>query len=66
MNPIQLTKNEDITYTLTYFGKEVGHICKIRYLQTRDRGFRVMSVHGEIAYARNLELAQSVLMGMYH
>lgn len=66
MNPIQLTKNKDNTYTLTYFGKEVGHICKIRYLQTRDRGFRVMSVHGEIAYARNLELAQSVLMGMYH
>ena len=66
MNPIQLTKNEDNTYTLTYFGKEVGHICKIRYLQTRDRGYRVISVHGEIAYARNLGLAQSTLMGMYH
>jgi hypothetical protein len=66
MNPIQLTNNGDNTYTVTYFGKEVGHICKIRYLQTRDRGYRVISVHGEIAYARNLLIAQNMLMGMYH
>jgi hypothetical protein len=66
MNPIQLTKNEDNTYTLTYFGKEVGHICKIRYLQTRNRGFRVISVHGEIGYAHGLLSAQKKLMEMYH
>lgn len=66
MNPIQLIKNDDNTYTLTYFGKEVGYVSKIRYLQTRDRGYRVTSVHGQIAYARSLKLAQDALMGMYH
>ena len=66
MNPIQLTKNDDLSYTVTYFGKEVGYIAKVRYIKTRHRGYRAVSVHGEIAYARNLLMAQNLLLGMYH
>jgi hypothetical protein len=66
MNPIQLIKNEDLSYTVIYYGKEVGYIAKIRYMTSRYRGFRAVSVHGEIGYARNLLDAQNVLMGMHH
>jgi hypothetical protein len=53
-------------YTLLYFGKEVGYISKIKYEHDGRKGFRAVSVHGQIQYARTLKSAQDILMGAYH
>jgi hypothetical protein len=53
-------------YTLLYFGKEVGYISKIKYEHDGRKGFRAVSVHGHIQYARTLTSAQDILMGAYH
>lgn len=53
-------------YTLYYFGKEVGYISKIQYQATGERGYRGVSVHGDIVYGRSLKAAQALLMGVYH
>jgi hypothetical protein len=59
-------KNPDKTYTLTYFGKEVGHISRITYLRTKERAYRGISVHGEIKYASSLEACRKALLEAYH
>jgi hypothetical protein len=53
-------------YTLFYFGKEVGYISKIKYEHDGRKGFRGVSVHGDVIYAYSLLSAQNLLMGAYH
>jgi hypothetical protein len=53
-------------YTLFYFDKEVGYISKIKYMATGERGYRGISVHGGIVYARSLKMAKTRLMEAYH
>lgn len=53
-------------YTVFYFDKEVGYISKVKYNQTRERGYRGVSVHGDVVYARTLRMAQTKLMEQYH
>jgi hypothetical protein len=61
-NPINLTKEEDGTYVLTYFGKTVGWIRKERGV----RLWRAMSVHGRIIHRASLDGARSALLEAYH
>lgn len=61
-NPIQIERNDDGTYTLTYFGKVVGWI-------QRDRGvrlWRALTVHGDVIHRSNLDGARAALMEAYH
>jgi hypothetical protein len=61
-NPINLSKEEDGTYVLTYFGKTVGWIRKERGV----RLWRAMSVHGRIIHRASLDGARSALLEAYH
>lgn len=61
-NPISLTKEEDGTYVLTYFGKTVGWIRKQRGVKL----WRAMSVHGRIIHRSSLDSARSALLEAYH
>jgi hypothetical protein len=65
-NPIQTTRNADDTRTVTYFWHEVGHYSPIRYLKSRERGWRYVSVHGHLGYASSERAAQRALMEHYH
>ena len=65
-NPIQTTRNADETRTVTYFGHEVGHYNPVRYLKSRERGWRYVSVHGQLGYASSERAAQRALMECYH
>lgn len=61
-NPITLTKEEDGTYVLTYFGKTVGWIRKQRGVKL----WRAMSVHGAIIHRASLDGARQALLQAYH
>jgi len=63
---VALNKNPDQTYTLTYFGKDVGYISRVRYLKTKERAFRGVSVHGDIKYASSLKTVSNLLLAAYH
>lgn len=67
MSVIRLEKDElSGVYTLYLHGKEVGYISKIQYKADRRKGFRGVSVHGDIIYAYSLLSAQNKLMEAYH
>lgn len=53
-------------YTLYLRDKEVGFISKIQYEHNGRKGFRGVSVHGEVIYAYSLLSAQNRLMEAYH
>lgn len=63
---IKIIKNEDKTYTLTYFDKVIGHVNRCRLNTDNSRTFRVASVHGQLAYAKTLGGAKRILMEMHH
>jgi len=63
---VALIKNADQTYTLTYFGKDVGYISRVRYLKTKERAFRGISVHGDVRYASSLKSIRNLLLAAYH
>jgi len=63
--PIATIPNADGTYTLTYFGKEVGWFVKGR-LPSGEKCWRALSVHGYIRHCRTREGARSFLLGAYH
>ena len=47
-------------------GKVVGYVNKCRLVQTNERAYRAVSVHGQLCYARTLNWARTRLMEMYH
>ena len=53
-------------YTLYIRDKEVGFISKIQYEHNGRKGYRGVSVHGEVIYAYSLLSAQNLLMEAYH
>lgn len=53
-------------YTLYLRDKEVGFISKIQYEHNGRKGYRGVSVHGEVIYAYSLLSAQNRLMEAYH
>ena len=61
-SPIQIKKNPDKTWTLTYFGHEVGWIQKAKSFDF----YRALSVHGHIYHTRSLKSAQSAFLEAYH
>jgi hypothetical protein len=63
---IKIIKNEDKTYTLTYFDKVIGHVNRCRLNTDNSRTFRVATVHGQLAYAKTLGGAKRILMEMHH
>ncbi len=63
---VQLTKNDDGTWTCFYMGKVVGYVNKCRLVQTKERAYRAVGVHGQLCYARTLNWARTRLMEMYH
>jgi len=65
-NPIELVKNPDKTWTLYYFGKEVGYISKRPKMQGNYDTYRGVSVHGAIVWTGSLESARSALLAEYH
>lgn len=63
MNPIDLIKNDDGTYTLEYFRRVIGHInSSLDFAGMRI--FRAVSVDGNICYASTLDEARSSLLEM--
>ena len=63
---IDLTKNDDGTYTLRYREREVGYISKVVRYADSQRLWRLVSVHGQVEYARSLQRAKSRLMEILH
>jgi hypothetical protein len=63
--PIATIPNQDGTYTVLYFGKEVGWFSKGR-LANGDKCWRALSVHGTIKHLRTRDGAREFLLGAYH
>jgi hypothetical protein len=63
--PIATIPNQDGTYTVFYFGKEVGWFSKGR-LPNGEKCWRAMSVHGIIKHLRTRDGAREFLLGAYH
>lgn len=63
--PITTIPNTDGTYTLMYFGKEVGWFVKSR-LPSGEKCWRALSVHGQIRHCRTRGAARDFLMSAYH
>jgi hypothetical protein len=63
--PITTVPNTDGTYTVLYFGKEVGWFQKGR-LPSGEKCWRAMSVHGVIKHLRTRQGARDFLLGAYH
>lgn len=63
---IKIIKNEDKTYTLTYFDKVIGYVNRCRLNTDNSRIFRAATVHGQLAYAKTLGGAKRILMEMHH
>lgn len=61
-SPIQLKKNADKSWTLTYYGHEIGWIQKA----TSFNLYRSLSVHGQIIHRSSLKTAQEALLEAYH
>ena len=53
-------------YTLYLHDQEVGYISKIKYEHNGRKGFRGVSVHGQVIYAYSLLSAQNLLVEAYH
>lgn len=71
MMPIDTTRNDDGTYTVTYFGKEAGYISTIKCSKQDERyrtlGFkyRAVSVHGPLMHTKTLEGAKRFVIENY-
>jgi hypothetical protein len=67
-NPIEMRRENDGTYVVTYFGVEVGFIEKLTRKHSRRSIpiWRVCSVHGELDYCGSLASARSRLLEMHH
>jgi len=63
---IDVTPNTDGTYTVKYFGKEVGwmqrSICRI----TNKPLWRALSIHGRINYFLEKSTAKDFIISEYH
>jgi len=64
MNPIDLIKNDDGTYTLEYFRRVIGYINQSYLEGTSSPIFRAVSTVGGIAYAPTLDDAKKSLLEM--
>jgi len=65
-NPIQLTKEGDGTFTLTYFGKVVGWINATKVDKRDGMSYRAVSVHGDVHLCWSEKSAQDWLLSRYH
>jgi len=63
--PIATIPNQDGTYTVLYFGKEVGWFSKGR-LPNGAKCWRALSVYGTIKHLRTRDGAREFLLGAYH
>jgi hypothetical protein len=63
---IDLKRNDDATYTLTYGERDVGYISKVVKYATKDRLWRLVSIHGHIEYACSLKSAKRRLLELHH
>ena len=63
--PIATIPNQDGTYTVLYFGKEVGWFSK-GWLPNGEKCWRALSVHGTIKHLRTRDGAREFLLGAYH
>ena len=65
VNPINMQRNDDQTYTLFYFDKVAGHVAPITGKKTAHK-WRAVSVHGHLQYCYTMSEARKWLIGMYH
>lgn len=63
---IDLLKHDDGTYTVTYRQNDVGYISKVVRYATRERLWRIVSIHGQIEYTSTLKSAQRRLLELHH
>ena len=62
--PIATIPNQDGTFTVFYFGKEVGWFSKGRF-PNGEKCWRALSVHGTIKHLRTRDGAREFLLGAY-
>lgn len=66
MSPIELTKNDDGVYAVYYFGKLAGWIQPSTFLtEGRKKGFRALSVHGDLKHVYSLKMGKDWVLGAY-
>jgi hypothetical protein len=63
---INLVRNDDATYTLTYRERDVGYISKVVRYATKQRLWRLVSIYGQIEYAPSLKSAKRRLLELHH
>ena len=64
-NPIQITKDGDC-YVVTYFGKLAGWIQPSNFLSDgRRKGFRALSIHGDLKHVYSLNMGRDWVMEAY-
>lgn len=63
--PVQVTRNADATRSVAYYGHEVGHFARVRYLTTGARAWRGVTVRGAVVYASTERAVTRALMAEY-
>ena len=58
MNTVTSTiDNKDGTHTVTYFGKPIGYVQKVRLCADDRRAYRGVTIYGTIVYGSTLDAA---------
>jgi hypothetical protein len=66
MKPISLEKNEDGIWSVFYFGKLAGWIQPSAFLSDgRRKGFRALSIHGDLKHVYSLNMGRDWVVGAY-
>jgi hypothetical protein len=64
-NPVQMVKDHDDVWTLTYGLEEMGWINKIGLKGKTNNVYRAVSVHGGFKHTNSLSEARSFIMAEY-
>ena len=64
--PIQMVKDHDGVWTVTYNNEEIGWISQVNVPSRDGNRYRAVSVHGGFKHCSNLSLARSFVMAEYY
>lgn len=56
------TRHDDGTYTVSYFGKEIGVIQRVTLHRDKSRAWRCVTMRGDVAYRSTLDAAKRAIL----
>jgi hypothetical protein len=65
-SPIEIIKGDDGVFTVYYFGKVAGWLQPSAFLsEGRRKGFRALSIHGDLKHVWSLNMGKDWVLGAY-